>query len=64
MDKKELELFIVTKFKETYTAFPNGELRQSEVGKNPDFILTTDAKTIGIEVAEVFQDAHFDKGQS
>lgn len=60
MEKREHELFIATKFKEKYNSFPEGELLQSEVGTNPDFILTTDTKTIGIEVAEVFQDSHLD----
>lgn len=53
--KDEQEWLIVNKFKECYKDFPKGDLTKDE---QPDFRVVDGSKTVGIEVAEVFQDAH------
>lgn len=52
-DKKEW--FVINKFKDIYTKFPKGVLQKCE---QPDFIIIDENRTIGIELAEVFQDSH------
>lgn len=55
-DKKEW--FVINKFKDIYTKFPKGVLQKFE---QPDFIIIDEKRTIGIELAEVFQDSHLGK---
>lgn len=59
MPNQELEQYIIQTFKEYYENFPAGILIQ---GEKPDFTITDGDKVIGIEIAEVFQDSHLDKG--
>lgn len=56
--KKKLERWIFEIFMEVYTDFLPCDFQQSD---RPDFIVTCQGKTIGIEIAEVFQDSHLGK---
>ncbi|MGH2564893.1 MAG: hypothetical protein ACRDE5_10285, partial [Ginsengibacter sp.] len=59
MTKKENELFILNLFKEIYSEFPVGNLEHDD---RPDFIVVNGERKIGIEIAEIFQDSHLQKG--
>lgn len=55
---KKLERWIFDKFIEAYSDFPPCGFEHTD---RPDFIVTCPEKTIGIEIAEVFQDSHMRK---
>jgi len=49
------EKYILDRFKTCYQLFPKGEIHKSE---QPDYIIKSTKKIIGIEITEVFQDSH------
>jgi len=56
---RNYEIWILEQFKQLYSSFPSEFVRQSE---SPHFLIQTENKIIGIEIAEVFQDSHLGKG--
>lgn len=51
--KKEHEYWLLSNFKEAYVQFPIGEVIP---GESPDFLIRTDSKLVGIEIAKIFKD--------
>jgi len=48
-DKKKKELALLMRVKSLYTQFPRGEIEPSE---QPDFLISNETTTIGIELTE------------
>ena len=48
------EVWLLEKFKELYTAFPEGFIKKTE---SPDFIIENTLQKVGIELTEAFQDS-------
>ena len=49
---KEIERILLNGFSSVYKNFPNGTVEDSE---SPDFLIETDAETLGIEVKQIFK---------
>jgi len=58
IEQKNRELAHLSAFRESITDFPTGEINNDQ--KNPDFIIHSDHKLIGIEHTEIFHEANKD----